>query len=293
MVSRDAFTGVSAREALRGVREVLTYSGCPDAAFDARELLMLATGQDPRIWDGPLTAEQSQRLAQLTDRREQRWPLQYLAGHWTFLDFDLEVGPGVLIPRADTEVVCEAAAETLRGVQNPVVADLCSGSGALALGIKRLVPSAQVTALEKSPEAYHYLEINAAKALPDFTPEHPAVTPVAGDVFLWQQTLAPASLDLIVSNPPYLTADEMQELQPEVAFEPAMALEAGQDGLDFYRHIAANYRQALRPGGWLVFEIGWQQGDALRQIFAQNGYSDIEIRKDYGGNDRAALAKVP
>lgn len=291
MVSVKA--GQTPREALRCVQQLLRQAGCGDPAFDARELFALAAAGDPRLRDEPLTEQEAAALDRLAQRRAQRWPLQYLAGRWPFLDFELQVGPGVLIPRADTEVVCEAAAGTLEGLTAPRVADLCSGSGALALGIKRLVPDAQVTALEKSPEAFRYLTANAAGALPGFSAERPAVQPVLGDVFCWQDTLPEQSFDLIVSNPPYLTTEEMGALQPEVAFEPAMALEAGQDGLDFYRHIAKHYKRALRPGGHLVFEIGWQQADALRRIFAENGYDGVQIVRDYGGNDRAALAKIP
>ena len=96
-----------------------------------------------------------------------------------------------------------------------------------------------------------------------------------------------------MSNPPYLTDAEMQQLQPEVAREPAMALEAGEDGLVFYRALAQNYRQALRPGGALVLEIGWQQREAVTALLAENGWTEIGCRKDFGGNDRCILARRP
>lgn len=285
--------GAEPRQALTAVRKLLQEHQCPDPAFDARELVMLVTGRDPRLDDTPLTARQTEQLAQLAQKRAERWPLQYIEGHWSFLDFELEVGPGVLIPRADTEVVCEAAARTLEHCSAPRVLDLCAGSGALGLGIKRLVPAAQVTALEKSPDAYVYLERNVAQALPGYSRSMPAVQPVQGDVFRYQDELLTGQLDLIVSNPPYLTAQEMQQLQPEVAFEPSMALEAGTDGLDFYRHIAANYQRALRSGGALAFEIGCQQAQAVSDLLRQNGWQQIEVCRDFGGNDRAVLAKAP
>lgn len=285
--------GAEPRQALNAVRSLLREHECPDPAFDARELVMLVTGRDPRLDDQPLTADQAEQLTKLAQKRARRWPLQYIEGHWSFLDFELAVGPGVLIPRADTEVVCEAAARTLADCTEPKVLDLCAGSGALGLGIKRLVPAAQVTALEKSSEAFPYLERNAAQALPGFSADAPAVRTVQGDVFIYQTELARGELDLIVSNPPYLTAQEMQQLQPEVAFEPAMALEAGTDGLDFYRHIAAHYQTALRSGGTLAFEIGCQQAQAVRQLLEQNGWQQITVCRDLGGNDRAVLAKAP
>lgn len=278
--------GMRPQEAVREIEARLTAAGCPDADFDARELFRLVTGADLRLADQPLTAAQAGRLETLTVRRADREPLQYLCGSWPFLDFELAVGPGVLCPRADTEVVAEAAAGLLAGVQKPKVLDLCAGTGCLGLGVKRFCPDAVVTSLEKSPEAFRYLEQNAKNAL-----HRPAATPVQGDLFTYWETLPEGELDLIVSNPPYLTAAEMQQLQPEVAREPAMALEAGADGLVFYRAIAEHYQKALRPGGALALEIGWQQREAVTALLAENGWVEIACKKDYGGNDRCVIAR--
>ena len=278
--------GMQPREALREVEARLTAAGCPDADFDAGELFRLVTGQDARLADMPLTAEQAAKLEALTARRATREPLQYLCGSWPFLDFELAVGPGVLCPRADTEVVAEAAAQMLAGVQAPKVLDLCAGTGCLGLGVKRFCPEADVTCVEKSPEAFRYLKKNAVSALKQGT-----ARAVEGDLFNYWQGLPEGELDLIVSNPPYLTAAEMQQLQPEVAREPAMALEAGEDGLVFYRALAEHYQNALRPGGALALEIGWQQREVVTALLAANGWVDIACRKDYGGNDRCILAR--
>ena len=183
------------------------------------------------------------------------------------------------------EVVAEAAAGMLAGVEAPRVLDLCAGTGCLGLGVKRFCPAAQVTSLEKSPAAYRYLEQNAHLS-PVLT-----ITPVRGDLFTYWQTLPEGQLDLIVSNPPYLTSAEMGALQPEVAQEPAMALEAGEDGLVFYRAIAEHYQKALRPGGALALEIGWQQREAVTALLAANGWTEIVCRKDFGGNDRCVMAR--
>ena len=316
--------GMTPRQAVGKVEARLTAAGCPDADYDARELFRLAAGRDARLSDRPLEDEEAARLESLCIRREQREPLQYLCGTWSFLDFDLAVGPGVLCPRADTEVVAEAAAQTLAGIAAPKVLDLCAGTGCLGLGVKRFCPAAQVTCVEKSPEAFAYLEkncrcalkgqggqtenlleptafeeaeapafdwdpaLNALRAKPAY-----AVQPVQGELFTYWQTLPEGQLDLIVSNPPYLTAEEMQHLQPEVAREPAMALEAGEDGLVFYRALAQHYRLALRPGGALVLEIGWQQRQAVMELLTENGWTEIECRKDFGGNDRCIIARRP
>ena len=167
------------RAAVKDVEARLTAAGCPDADFDARELFRLATGRDVRLSDRPLDAAEAAKLEELTVRRAAREPLQYLCGSWSFLDFELAVGPGVLCPRADTEVVAQAAAETLAGIAAPRVLDLCAGTGCLGLGVKRFCPDAQVTCVEKSPEAFRYLEQNVRTALPGAAP---AVQAVQGDL---------------------------------------------------------------------------------------------------------------
>lgn len=142
--------GMTPREAVREAENRLTAAGCPDADFDARELFRLASGRDMRISDRPLTAEEADRLEALCSRRAAREPLQYLCGSWSFLDFELAVGPGVLCPRADTEVVAEAAAQAVADIAAPKVLDLCAGTGCLGLGVKRFCPTAQVACVEKA-----------------------------------------------------------------------------------------------------------------------------------------------
>lgn len=261
----------------------LTAAGVPDARFDAAELYRLATGRDPRLDDGPSAAEAA-RLSALAERRAAREPLQYILGEWDFMDFTLKVGPGVLCPRADSEVVCESALTLLQGRERPVVYDLCAGTGCLGLGIARHSPGALVTCVEKSPEAWQYLTANT---------EQTGVRTVQADVFTYYKTLPAEGVDLIISNPPYLTGAEMRALMPETAQEPAMALDGGTDGLDFYRLLTEKYRDAVRPGGWLVLEIGYAQGPAVLALGAACGWVNTSCRKDYGGNDRAVLLQKP
>lgn len=261
----------------------LTAAGVPDARFDAAELYRLATGRDPRLDDGPSAAEAA-CLSALAERRAAREPLQYILGEWDFMDFTLKVGPGVLCPRADSEIVCESALALLQGRERPVVYDLCAGTGCLGLGIARHSPGALVTCVEKSPEAWHYLTANTAQT---------GVRTVQADVFTYYKTLPAEGADLIISNPPYLTRAEMRALMPETAQEPAMALDGGADGLDFYRLLTEKYRDAVRPGGWLVLEIGYAQGPAVLALGAACGWVNTSCRKDYGGNDRAVLLQKP
>ena len=173
-----------------------------------------------------------------------------------------------------------------------------------------------MTCVEKSPEALHYLVCNvrtALRSLPQGSTEDvleedeptlgsgllgiaalpPAAQAVEGDLFDYWRGLPEGGLDLIVSNPPYLTASEMEDLQPEVAKEPAMALAAGEDGLDFYRALARHYQTPLRPGGTLALEIGWQQREAVCALLQAEGWTQIRCIQDLGGNDRCILAQRP
>lgn len=281
-----SLAGQSGAAALRAVRAVLTAAGCPDAGYDAVCLVQAAlnTKTDPRLCAAPLDAAQAERLAALTARRAAREPLQYILGRCGFMGLTLAVGPGVLCPRPDSETVAETAIALLRGVPAPAVLDLCAGSGCLGLAVQRFVPAAAVTCVEKDPAAFRWLLQNTAG-----TP----VRCVQGDVFTWHRTQREGSADLIVCNPPYLTAAELAARMPETAAEPAAALDGGADGLVFYRALLRDYRRVLRPGGWLVLEIGAAQGPAVRALAAENGWQGIACRQDLAGHDRAVTAQKP
>lgn len=267
----------------------LMMAGVPDARFDAAQLYTFVTGRDHRLDDGP-TAEEASRLQVLAERRAGREPLQYLLGEWDFLDFTLKVGRGVLCPRADSEVVCETAIELLqdemKDVEAPVVYDLCAGTGCLGIGIARAVPRAKVTCLEKSHDAWPYLTANVAAMGGKNTKAE------RGDVTTYYSIMEEPA-DLIISNPPYLTAKEMRSLMPETAKEPAMALDGGADGLDFYRLLLRQYKDVVRPGGWMVLEIGYTQAEAVLELGKAAGWQAGTCRQDAGGNDRVVFFRKP
>ncbi len=322
----DLFVGKPLAEALGVVQAALEAAHCPDADFDAAELCRFVTGCNARFapFARVLSEAEAVHLAACTTRRAAREPLQYICGRWPFLNFEVVVGQGVLCPRADTEIVTELAAQCLKENPAPKVLELCGGSGCIGLGIKMFCPSASVTVLEKSPDALPYLRENANHALDEIAAQQRAVASVTvqanasahvatrkldacgkslltspyinvveGDLFAYHTTLPDASFDLLVSNPPYLTAAEMQQLQPEVLHEPAMALVAGQDGLDFYRAIATDYKRVVKPGGCLALEIGYQQAKEVTALLADAGWVQITCQKDYGNNDRCILAHRP
>ena len=276
--------GLAPRAALRAVTAALAAAGCPDAAFDARALLALALDTDPRLLDAPLTADQAAALESITARRAAREPLQYILGSWDFMGLRLAVGPGVLCPRPDTETVCAAVLDLLRGRVAPVVWDLCAGTGCLGLAVRHFCPTARVTCVEKDPAAFAYLQKNTAGT---------GVLAVQADALRWINEQPSNSVDLIVCNPPYLTAAEMDALQPEVAREPAAALFGGEDGLDFYRALLRDGQHSLRPGGWLVLEIGAGQKAAVCALAAANGWQAVACKRDAAGHDRGILAQKP
>lgn len=214
-------------------------------------------------------------------RRTAGEPLQYILGEWDFMALTLRCGPGVLIPRDDTAVLVEAAAERLHGAQAPRGLDLCAGTGAVGLMLA-LETGASVTAVEKFDAALGYLRENLARC-PQL-----AVEALQGDVL--EPAFAasvPGGLDFIVSNPPYIETAALPGLQREVRREPQTALDGGADGLVFYRAICALWAGKLRPGGVLAVEIGEEQGEAVSALFKGAGLGDIRVHKDTAGLDRA------
>ena len=256
-----------------------------DAAFEANQLIEFVLGKKRiELLGKDVSETDAQKLLEYAQKRKEGYPLQYILGRWQFFDMDLYVGEGVLIPRQDTETVCEAAFEVIGAMENPQVVDLCSGSGCIALAVKKFCPHSTVTAVEKSDEAFAYLEKNI-----DYT--QLAVTAVKADIFEYDKVLEENSLDAIISNPPYIHPDVRATIQKEVSFEPDMALFAEEEGLLFYRYIAENYRKVLKKGGYLVFEYGFDQQIAVRNILLQTGYNIIKEIVDLGGNARGVVAQ--
>lgn len=246
------------RDALRAASGMLAQAGVPDPAVDAAFLLSHVTGMPHLLLRAEgwreLTQAQLADYQALLERRCRREPLQYILGTAQFMGITLHAEPGALIPRNDTETLCEQALARMHGEER--VLDLCTGTGALAIAIALSSPHAQVTAIDISPDALTVARKNIADT-------GARVTLRQGDLFA---AAAGERFDLIVSNPPYITAEEMADLQPEVRREPALALYGGTDGLDFYRRIAREAPEHLLPGGWLLLEIGSTQAGAVSAL---------------------------
>lgn len=276
------------RELFEECVSLLEKAGNEDAAFDMTCIFEDILEERHPLFS-PLSqvpSDKERTIRSLAERRSEGYPLQYLLGKWEFFGYPFAVGEGVLIPRPDTEALCELAIEICRKEQlsSPRIMDLCSGSGCLAITLKKELPLAQVTAAELSEKALPFLKENIKL-------NDAQVELVQGDVTDPQLAAAHTGLDMIVSNPPYLTAEEMASLQTEVTHEPAMALDGGRDGLDFYRAIAKIWRSSLKEGGWICFEFGDKQHEDVGKILAENGFENITFRRDLAGIVRCAAAK--
>lgn len=273
------------KDCLRKCRNMLAEGNIPSPDYEAMCLVQHVTGYDRARQiahaNDELDAQQEALLYSLTERRLTHYPLQYLLGSWSFCGFELAVGEGVLIPRDDTEVAVNLCLEYLNNKKDARAIDLCSGSGAIAIAVAKL-GGASVEAVERSEKAFYFLEknINSNQA---------AVTAIMGDIFACHTDFTDGKYDLIVSNPPYIIRDEIKTLQTEVQHEPAMALDGGEDGYDFYKAIIAHWRQKLKKGGALVFELGEGQAEDVALLMKDSGFVQIRTALDFGGVKRAII----
>lgn len=270
------------REALRLAAARLEQAGVPDADVDAAYLLASVLKEDTLAMringHRELTAPQRAVFDALCDRRAAREPLQYILGETEFMGLTFHVEPGVLIPRADTEILVEKALEWMK--PGARVLDIGTGSGAIAVSLAKLGRQAQVTAVDVSDRALEIARQNAKR-------NGAAVEFVKSDCF---SALKGRKYDMIVSNPPYISEDEMRGLMPEVTREPELALFGGADGLDFYRRISREAPEYLNEGGCLLFEIGWLQKDAVSALVKAHIGEPFALR-DYGQNWRVVGAR--
>ncbi len=212
-------------------------------------------------------------------------PLQYILGTWEFMGMDFAVGPGVLIPRPETEILVELAIEELgKRKNNPVVFDLCAGTGCIGLSVAKLCTNANVYLIEKSPQALEYLVRNNNSFQLDNT------TIVAGDILKSFQLFELPKPDIILSNPPYVTTAEIEGLQLELGFEPHNALDGGHDGLDFYRVINEHWSPYLKAGGMLAVECGETQAEMISELFLRAN-NQVSLMCDYNKVKRFMLMK--
>ncbi len=271
-------------EAYNDCKKRLENAGIEDYVFESKQIIKHITGyNNSQIllkYAEPLTKFQENNLTAIIKQRLIRYPLQYILRKWNFFGREFFVGPGVLVPRSDTETLIDVCLEKLNDSIPTRVLDLCAGSGCIGITLAAERKFAQVTLVEKYDEALSYTRKNAKLC-------GTGVQIVKGDVFMAQG--AEGEYDLIVSNPPYITDADMKTLQPEVAYEPETALAGGIDGLDFYRAIISNYKSHLKLGGVMAFEVGIGQAAAVELLMKNAGFTKTAVVKDYSGIDRVVF----
>ncbi len=271
--------------AYNSAKKELKNAGIDAYAFEARQIIRHITGYDNAkimaSYNEQLTPLQTTMYNDLMRRRVGRYPLQYLLGTWSFYGLDFYVGEGVLVPRADTETLVDYALDFLKEKDMPDVLDLCSGSGCIAVAIAKN-KECNMDAVEKYETAFKYMQKNIEK-------NDARVNAINDDIYAFVPT---KKYDLIVSNPPYISAAEMEIIDTETSFEPDTALYGGEDGLAFYRFISESYKQYIKSGGTLAFEVGYSQGEAVKDILKRAGYKNIGTKKDIDGNQRVIFGTV-
>ena len=277
---------MTVRDYYINAKNLLQKSGIEDFAYDARLILenVLSIGHNEWLisLNKNIPSEKLALLDEKLEKRQNRYPLQYILGEWNFYKYSFKVGEGVLIPRSDTEILVEKCCEYLKTVKQPKVLDFCAGSGCIGISIAKDFPQSAVFAVEKFDSALEYLNRNI---------EHnnaTNVTVIKGDVLAGDGS--DGVYNLIVSNPPYIPPCEMEIISPETRFEPKTALLGGQDGMLFYKAIVKEYKNSLTKGGMLAFEVGINEDRKVAEILKTADFKNITVTKDFNGINRVVTA---
>ena len=267
------------KELFRYCSEQLSFSDSPEfEAICIFEDLLNISKSKIYFDDNVVIDEQIKTVESVTNRRKNGEPLQYILGKWDFYDMTFNVGKGVLIPRPETETLVDFALEKIKDIESPVVYDLCAGSGCIGLTVANHRKDAKVFLLEKEDGALKYLKSNKEK----YNLDNAFI--IEGDLFEIEFLNFPDA-DVILSNPPYIPACEIESLQKEVHFEPITALDGGIDGLDFYRCIAEKWISKVKKNGYIALECGEEQSEDIINLF--NGkYSEKQVIYDFNNIDR-------
>ena len=284
------------KELLKEGTQILINGGIEEARLDAWLLLGYTAGIT-RAWyyahdDQKPGQEIADRYRELCTRRAERIPLQHLTGKAYFMGYEFDVDERVLIPRQDTEILAEEALRLLADKRSPEILDMCTGSGCLLLSILMEKEDAHGTGVDISEGALAVAEKNRKNLHLEERALLVKSDTFSGEYFQKNSSEHPMEYDMLISNPPYIPTADIQQLMDEVRLhDPVLALDGKEDGLYFYRRITEEARRYLKPGGWLLYEIGCDQGEAVSRIMRINDFSNIAVKKDLAGLDRVVLGQ--
>ena len=284
---------------LKKGQNILAQAGIQEAGLDAWLLLEYTTGKSRAYYfahgEEGVTAETAKQYLELIGRRAEHIPLQHLTHQAFFMGYEFYVNEDVLVPRQDTETLMEAALELLKGNKAPRILDMCTGSGCIITSLMLEVPEASGTGVDLSEKA---LEVAIRNARELGTADRTKF--VKSDLFSAEyfskkdNAEKVTGYDMLISNPPYIPSGEIEGLMEEVRLhDPRMALDGMEDGLYLYREITRQAMDHIRPGGWLLYEIGCEQGKDVKELLEKEGFIKTEIRQDLCGLDRVVLGQRP
>ncbi len=273
----------------KAITNELDKNGIEDAAFEARLIIEIVLGISYGEFllrgNDDITKQVSDEVSAMVSRRIAGEPVQYILGEWDFMGFTFKVGEGVLIPRPETEILCEYVLEKIKDIPSPTVYDLCSGSGCIGISIKKHRSDAKIFLVEKSYSALKYLKMNSKSLCEGYEP-----TIIQGDILQIEDFAQLPEADAIISNPPYIRSDEISTLQREVQREPLMALDGGKDGLIFYRTLVNHWSKKLKADGFMAFECGEDQSEDIKSLFEKINF-DSEAIFDYNNIQRIVTGR--
>ena len=276
--------------------QLLMNAGIEEARLDAW-LLLEYTADISRAWyyahpESEVNEEIVSEYLSFCQKRAEHIPLQHLTHQACFMGYDFYVDERVLVPRQDTEVLAEEALHQLRNIRNPRILDMCTGSGCLLLSLLMELPDAIGTGVDISEAALAVAERNRKNLELEKRAVLVQSDTFSGDYFQKNSGNISLEYDMLISNPPYIPTEDIGKLMEEVRFhDPVLALDGREDGLYFYRRITEQAGKYLKPGGWLMYEIGCEQGTDVSAIMQGEGFTEVTVKKDLAGLDRVVIGK--
>ena len=276
--------------------QLLMNAGIEEARLDAW-LLLEYTADISRAWyyahpEAEVNEEIVSEYLSLCQKRAEHIPLQHLTHQACFMGYDFYVDERVLVPRQDTEVLAEEALHQLRNMRNPRILDMCTGSGCLLLSLLMEIPDAIGVGVDISEAALAVAERNRKNLELEKRAVLVQSDTFSGDYFQKNSGNISLEYDMLISNPPYIPTEDIGKLMEEVRFhDPVLALDGREDGLYFYRRITEQAGKYLKPGGWLMYEIGCEQGADVSAIMQGEGFTEVAVKKDLAGLDRVVIGK--